>query len=194
MSRESVYSFSDMGNLSAPGRLRTTIDVHVPRTVSVPLWAGGTEVAWPEGVIADVTEGTKPEDMPWSGAVHVVSARFRELIERHCPGDAIFLPIGVRRNGRPFGPAPYWVAHWVRALDCLDRERSKSFVMKLRNGQTEEVFTSPCVDLAKVPPEVQVWRARPPMSSVFIRDEMRSKIEDAKLSGCQFYPVAYING
>ncbi|HLP83801.1 MAG TPA: DUF1629 domain-containing protein [Phycisphaerales bacterium] len=88
-------------------------------------------VNWDDRLFVDI-DADGPDDMEdvllqiSSGNYHFVNNRVRDVVESICPGHAQFLPISLRRKGKPRwqAPGPYWLMHWLRLVDCFDREKS----------------------------------------------------------------------
>lgn len=132
------------------------------------------------------------EDMPWAGRYcHIVSTRLRDLIEKHAPHHAQFLPLRTTYKGEELPGSRYWAVVWLHVIDCFDRGRSKFHEVK-RPRDTILSFDRLVIDTAAVPEHVLVCRVKYDVVTTIIRKELRKILDANKITGCQYYDLHQI--
>ena len=121
------------------------------------------------------------------GNYHFVNDRVREVVEFSCPGHAQFLPVQLRRNRpgwRP--PGQYWLMHWLRLVDCFDRE--KSDWEQLERGIMMR-YDGLVIDMTKIPEQVLGCRMVHRKMKLLVRPLVRDAFIAANIRGMYFIPM-----
>ena len=152
-------------------------------------------LAIPEGDVAEISDWDKEfvvkaqqksriQDMPCTLAYRpVVSDRLRKLIESVSPGSAQYLPLRITWGGKQVN-GQYWVANWLRALDCVDWRRS---VPRLKPPPPDPVvFEELALNPNRIPRDVHVFVVRHAVHTVLCSETLRSAIDEAGMTGCQY--------
>lgn len=119
----------------------------------------------------------------------LVSDRLRLLLERCVPNHAEFLPVVVTYNGEPLKVQRYWVVNWLFMVDCLDWSKSMWYQPKGTATKAERVVVNAVIDFSKIDSNVKICRIFGAESRVLISSDIRNLIEEAGITGCQFYTV-----
>lgn len=110
----------------------------------------------------------------------MVSERMKDLLQSHTKREIEFLPFRLRNHKNRLEPATFFIANVLGRLDCADRARSEG-----TPSPTDDEFLS-CTKLAldneKIPADADIFRTTLSPSYVIVRDDLRAKIEAAKLS------------
>lgn len=137
--------------------------------------------SWPKDASIQFETVRGIEDMPWIGhSCHAVSDKLKDLIERHAPNHAQFLPLQTVCCGKRRDSERFWIANWLIACPCLDRE----------NAWIEgDDIVKEAVRLDRIPNDVMVCRMSECLDTTIIRDELRREFDLAGVTGCQYYPI-----
>ena len=133
------------------------------------------------------------EDMPWCGMAHVVSNRFRRLLQQEAPGHAQFFKAelaGSKKLLQAMSSAcPYYVVNWLHMVDCIDLKKSEYDLSEELDQEPEYTFFTLTLSPAKVPKEVFVFRIKHEIGTVVIDAQLAQRIRAAGITGPQFYEV-----
>jgi hypothetical protein len=153
----------------------------------------GTPVTdWVSSTQIDMDSSEPFEDMPWiDDRGHVVSDRFRILIEKAAPNHAEFLPVVLTHRGKKINAPPYWMTNWLHLVDCYDREKSIYQIVSNYKGGTRLSFDHLVVRTDSIPANILVCRVAEFQTVTVIRSELRQFFDEHGMTGCQYYPVSH---
>lgn len=152
-------------------------------------WGGGRFVIEP---------GTPLDDMPGNTkGAFIVSTRLKELIERHAPGQAQYLPISVTEATWDLNldgvftmdeagccqigeTGDYWIMNTLREVDCMDWPRA------------EENLWGITIQADKVPDDVLLFRLKGRATATICRRRLRELCDEAGIRGPQFREALHV--
>jgi hypothetical protein len=133
------------------------------------------------------------DDMPWTvSCVFAASNRLKAVLELELPSHAQFIPAQVQEKaGDAFMGDEYWALNWLHIIECMDPERSQYELVEDPNepSGSRYSFDRLVVDPRKVPDNIHIFRVREFCTKLIVTDTGRSILEDAGITGCQFYDV-----
>ena len=140
---------------------------------------------WPSKFEVNAQQKSRIQDMPCCLAGRpVVSDRLRKLIEQLSPGAAQYLPVRIMWRGEPIG-GRYWVANWLRAVDCVDWARSTPRIKSI--PPVEPAFLEKMeIDPRKIPASAQVFVVKHVPTTVLCTRKFRKALDDAGMVGVQY--------
>lgn len=184
------WDLSDLGEAHEPEEpgYRWQVDSTLDNTQEWRLQEGQSIDDWPERVEMKCHTPGPAEDMPCCGCVgHLMSDRLRRLIEARAPDHAQYLPVVMMYKDKPLDIGPYWMANWLHVIDCIDEEKSDIRPSKYPDLPPNTVNL--VVDPRRVPEDVLICRTKTDSLMVLIRDDLKREIQEAGMTGCQFYRV-----
>jgi hypothetical protein len=109
-----------------------------------------------------------------------VSARMKGLLADNAKGEIEFLPIRLMNHKGRLATDTCFIANVIGKHDCADRSQSKG----IPSPTHDDRFIT-CdrlvLDDNKVPADVNIFRTALYPSYVLVRDDLRSRIEEAKM-------------
>lgn len=159
----------------------------IPFDQAIALWEGRSIPDWDASLVVRCEEPGPLEDFPWCNE-HIASDRLRLLLERLAPGCAQFLAITLLQHDGTPSPQPYWIVNWLHTVDFYDRE----FTDMARSPEHTSFFEV-VVDASRIPPDKPICRMHECQTYVAIRDDIKSAIERAGMTGCQFYTATMLD-
>jgi hypothetical protein len=145
-------------------------------------------------VVYGSTDDEAPtEDMPWGNSRGLItSTRLRALIESIAPKQAQFVPVVITNahSGlQVLHDEQYWMINALHCVDLTDYELSEYTLHNEAGGRKRYSFDKHVIDVRKIPPGIFLVRDCNFAISLLVHAVLRDAILDAKISGCQFYPV-----
>ncbi len=131
----------------------------------------------PKQPLAYIEQKTRAqlEDVPWTIAGLVVSARVQALIRHLDPKAAQFIPVNLKRLDGTILKDDYVLVNWLRRIECVDLARSD-----MRGAH---------MVLSRVPKDVHFGRLNDDLDTQVASDEFRKAMKKAGYTGAQFYRV-----
>ena len=182
-----IYQLSQMGRADEGDEDQRCL---VADNISVNLEYDLTSGRWVEGtpaVSGRVTNRHPVEDMPWNQSVVAIgSPKVKQILERAAPGQVQFLPL--RLSDGQGNVLPFFVLNLLNVIECHDVKMSKWRMERIHNAEDLR-FSRFFLDLARVPDEVAIWRARGLGTTLLAKQAIRVAFEAAGITGAQFYAV-----
>lgn len=126
--------------------------------------------------------GTKLADhVPNTLGFLMVSAKLRELLERHAGAQIEFLPITLRNQRKQLVKKPYFIANLLGSVDCVDMRRSEFSRSAIRKDQVRR-FYHLVLDEKRIGPEDKLFRLSESKRTIVAREDLGKEILRA---GCQ---------
>jgi hypothetical protein len=187
---------------AAPSRLLWYLDIQMIELEPWDLMAGRRIENWNldttayyEGEVAHIDFPFTDNDLP------VYSPRLKLLMERLAVTEIQYLPLRVAHQDRRSEVSGYYLANYLRLIDCLDRKRSEYQVWTRDNlpfwekrprmlGTFRDV-TKAVLDTTKIG-DVRVFRVWGWDVMVVVGGDVKQAIEEAGMTGCRFTEIETI--
>lgn len=116
----------------------------------------------------------------------IVSRRLRGILEEFEPSDIEFHPVELRSGGKDVDKT-YSIAHLLRPVDCMDRERS-AYELDEEDPEIVMEIGSLVLDQDALSGRHIVRMNERPVD-VLVSEELRAAMEQAGLTGMEFRPI-----
>lgn len=119
----------------------------------------------------------------------VYSPRLRELMGREVPGQIQYLPFRLRASVGHGEIDGYCVANYLKLIDCLDRDLSRSANNWQSDGDPIDFAIREQVLSQRLIGDERLFRVLGDYTEIIIREDLAKSIEAAGMTGCKFVPV-----
>lgn len=176
------FEFADEGaDFDAP---RCVGRVYLRGTGLWDFGRGAEIINWNVKNVLRLADTAPLQDMPWIitiGILDVVSDSLKEFLEDEAPGCVQFLPLRAFYERDELPKHSYWVANWLRVVDCIDWRLSK-----VRNKDPKVKLIWPrIIDLNKTGnAPLLIVKEQPGL--ILIRSDIKQGLQQQGMTGCQF--------
>ena len=149
---------------------------------------------WDDKTSGYVDEEADHLDFPFTNNdLHILSPKFKELMFKIAGDEIQFLPINIKSADRVVGY--YYLVNYLKIIDCLDRNLSIYELYTKENllfWEKRKYMLGTFFNVRRVVLDdskinnTKIFRLSGFPSVVLIRDDIKSMIEEAKISGCIF--------
>lgn len=146
---------------------------------------------WDPGFSVECWSKDPIEDMPWvDGSFRsIVSDRMKVWLEKHAPQHAQFLPVRMTLRKKILKLPPYWVANWLKEIDCHDPERTEWYPG--RGSAVEPEIAVLTVDPRRVPSAARIFKCKYIPCTVLIRGDIKILLETSGMTGPHYSSVRH---
>ena len=154
---------------------------------------------WDKNTTATYEEEVEYTDYPFTtGLLPVYSTRLKALMDNLGIEWIQYLPLTVKKHNLSKEIEGYFIANYLKVIDCLNRERSSYQVWTKENllfWEKREYMLGTFRDVKKIVLDTnkinnaKIFRLWGWELAVIIREDLKREIEKAKITGCVFTPV-----
>jgi hypothetical protein len=165
------------------------------------LMAGKYIERWDTNTIAYYNEEVEYTDFPFTGLLPVYSTKLKSLMENLGIKDIQYLPLKIKRRDGAKEVDGYYIANYLKVVDCLDREQSEYQIWTKDNllfwekrpnmlGTFRDI-TKAVIDVNKIS-NVPIFRLWGLKMMVIIRGDIKQALEEAGITGCIFREIEVV--
>lgn len=115
--------------------------------------------------------------------LHIVSSRLKHLLESDSEGE--FLPVSIYNHKGRIAEEDYYIANVFRAVECVDRSRSRCTESATKPGQLS-ILKNLQLDTQRIPADAQLFRLKEMPALLIIRGDLRARMEEAGVTGARY--------
>ena len=135
-------------------------------------------------------------DFPFTeNDIHVYSPKFKHLMQKLIRYEIQFLPLQIVFRPTKMSIGKYYLANYLKVIDCIDRENSKYELWTKENllfWEKREYLLGSfsyidhlVLDSKKIT-DAKIFRPWGWKMAVIVREDLKDEIENAKITGCIF--------
>lgn len=167
------------------------------RSVDFPVWAWGGKWTmqeaipvddWDPSILALYPPNAAPTDFCTQAEWHIHSGRLKSLVQ--AAGAAVqYLPFRLCSSVGREEISNYWVANYLRLIDCLDRERTTLYTPTWVPLELGDFAVDHAVLSLRAIGDDILFRVAGFSRLVVVRADLKEQIETAGMTGALFRPL-----